>query len=369
MPSTSPTALARMQDLSALILAAPPPLDAAWLAHEEAAGLRNPKPAVTVVERQPIYAAECRARNAAMMAPGARDHHLSQGIRVSSLTMPSKDDGYQIPVLRYEPKKGRGVDAGEEGRGEEVILIYIHGGGLLVGEADSEELSCRRLVKQLASSTDTSPKTSGTEQARVKQYFKLYSIGYRLMPRVPAQTCFSDVVSAYDEIRRDHPDGRFVLIGSSSGGELAALLSQNLPPASLAGVLLRCPVTVDAASYMPSQFKDWHTSASQPFTTSLLGLFSRQLARDGLAKMPLETPVGEIGRLSMPRTWFQVCTNDVLYSDGLCYAKLLQDGGVLVKVDVVEGWPHTFWLKAPHLDRALEADEALLEGLAWVLEG
>jgi len=70
----------------------------------------------------------------------------------------------------------------------------------------------------------------------------------------------------------------------------------------------------------------------------------------------------------MPRTWIQVCSNDSLYSDGVCYAKPLEEVGVEVRVDVVWGWPHTFWLKAPGLERALEAEREMLRALKWLAE-
>jgi hypothetical protein len=47
---------------------------------------------------------------------------------------------------------------------------------------------------------------------------------------------------------------------------------------------------------------------------------------------------------------------------------LLKQGGVDVKLDVVEGWPHTFWLKAPYLERAVIAEKDMIEGLRWLLE-
>jgi acetyl esterase/lipase len=53
----------------------------------------------------------------------------------------------------------------------------------------------------------------------------------------------------------------------------------------------------------------------------------------------------------MPRHWIQVSTNYVYYSDGACYAAALREAGVEVRLDVVEGWPHTFWVKAPLLER------------------
>jgi hypothetical protein len=36
--------------------------------------------------------------------------------------------------------------------------------------------------------------------------------------------------------------------------------------------------------------------------------------------------------------------------------------------DVIRGWPHTFWLQAPQLDRALEAGMDMIKGLRWLLE-
>jgi acetyl esterase/lipase len=411
-----------MQDLNAfLTLRVPPPLDEAWLAHEVAAGLMSPSssapapPPLPPLERQPIYAAACRERNAAMLAPGGRDHELlGRGVRVQRFTVAAtasshaseqgESSGFAVPVLRFEVGEegsrddevrdlgtepmgetggGGGGGGGEEGPAS-VVIFYIHGGGLLVGEADSEELTCRRLVKCF---------TPSPKHPRAV----LYSVGYRLRPSVAASTCLADVLSALSAVRARHPlsaGWRLLVVGSSSGGELAALATQTVAPGTVQGALLRCPVTVDAPALVPEYFRVWHVSASapsgpaalplppslgsstqqvaeeaNPFVTSLLGAFPRAEPRDGLDRMPLECPPEELRALRLPRTWIQVCTNDVLYSDGVCYAKALQDAGVEVKVDVVAGWPHTFWLKAPHLDRALEAEEELLRGLAWVLEG
>jgi acetyl esterase/lipase len=349
-----------MQDLAPLILSVAPSLDPTWLAHEEASDLRAPKPSISTLDRQPLYAAGCRALNASMMAAGARDYHLSQDIRVEQLTVKSESDGFEIPILQYE-LKGHGLD-GQGGQAEDkeekegnrtkghVIVIYYHGGGLLVGEADSEDLSCRRIMK------------SGLPG------LTLYSVGYRLMPRVPASTCVSDAFGAFTSILGNNPGAKVIVVGSSSGGELAAFVSQMAPRGSIQGMLLRNPVTSDAASgleYVPERFRAWHTSASESFATTLLGMFKRETPRDGLQRMPLECSEDDLKGL--PKTWIQICTNDVLYSDGLCYAKALQDADVEIKLDVVHGWPHTFWLKAPSLDRALEADEAMILALVWAV--
>lgn len=340
------------------VLQQAPPLDPAWLAHEIEADLLSPKPLVDAIERQPLYATQCRQRNAAMMAPGARDYRLSQGIRTRSTSVPSSRDGHAIPVLQYD-RVPDGARADEAPATEpECVLVYYHGGGLLVGEADSEDLSCRRLVQDSASFL-----------ARMR----LYSVGYRLLPQHTVPTCVSDSIDAFTVLAGLHPSARIIVVGSSSGGQLAALVAQHAARAGLRlhGVMLRCPVTSDAAfhsssgeAHIPSGLRDVHTSARDPsFGTSLLFRLYAD-PRDGIKGMPLEAGVEELAR--MPRAWVQLCTNDALYSDGACYVKALRDAGAEVRTDVVWGWPHTFWLKAPALERALEADRAMIDGLAWV---
>jgi acetyl esterase/lipase len=190
------------------------------------------------------------------------------------------------------------------------------------------------------------------------------------MPEYSASICVSDAMDGFDAVLKMVGSGgtKIIIVGSSSGGQLAALVAQKAGRDLVDGVLLRCPVTSDVFSgreYVPERLRDAHTSASDSFVTPLAGYMLRTLPRDGLTKMPLEASERELKH--HPRTWIQLCTNDVLYSDGACYAMALEQAGVDVKVDVVKGWPHTFWLKAPELPRALEADMAMLDGLEWIL--
>lgn len=337
-----------------------PPLDPAWLAHEREANLLAPKPVMDPVQRQPLYAEECRRRNAAMMAEGARDHHLALGITTQYVHVPSsrsnskshsnsREEGgalAMIPVLQYDREA-------EAGTRPEWVVVYYHGGGLFVGEADSEDLSCRRIVRE----------TDGSLRR-----LRLYSVGYRLKPQHPASVCVSDSIDAFRFAVGAHPGAKIIVIGSSSGGELAALVTHQVSKDLFDGVLLRCPVTSDAfrgREYVPERFRGVHTSAwDSSFQTSLLTRLDMDGPRDGLERMPLEAPGQDLK--GTPRTWLQLCTNDALYSDGACYSMLLREAGVEVMTDVVYGWPHTFWLKAPQLSRALEADEAMVRGLKWV---
>ncbi|KPM40439.1 hypothetical protein AK830_g6126 [Neonectria ditissima] len=328
-------------DLKAWAFEQAPELDPAWLECEEELKRRVPRVFSSVLERQPVYAQECRDSHAAMMAPGARDYELSQGVNKNEFTIPSSVDGFEIPVLQLDLTKHQDQEP-------EIVIIYYHGGGLRVGEADSEELSCRHLVK------------SGVGRVR------LYSIGYRLMPSWPATTCVSDSLDGFNALRSGH--AKNVIVGSSSGGQMAATVSQMVRKDMFHGVLLRCPVTADGLSaikYIPERLHWSYTSMSPSFITILNTGLKREIPRDGLEKLPLEASEEELRGL--PRTWIQLTTNDTLYSDGLCYAMILRDVGVEVQVEFEKGWPHTFWLKVPELPQALEAEKKMVGGLKWIL--
>lgn len=336
--------------LERLVLDAPPRLDPAWLAFEEESRRRPAKTYESIVERQPGYAQECRELHARMMAPGARYANLSEGILVQELAIPSTKDKTWIPMRQYLLQAEDGSAVPDQC---DTVIIYYHGGGLYVGEADSEDLSCRQLMRSRPGLITT-----------------VYSVGYRLMPQHAASASVSDALDTFGWIMTRSASAQIIIAGSSSGGQLAALVSQAAPRGSVAGVVLRCPVTADRASgpeFVPERLLKHHTSVSDPFVTSLLGIFKRDVPRDGLERMPLEADADSLQGL--PKTWIQVCTNDTLYSDGLCYAMALQAAGVEVVVDVVEGWPHTFWLKAPDLDRAAEADQAMAWAVRWILGG
>lgn len=333
-----------LEHLKGLAYKVAPPLHPAWVQAEEELKRSGPPSGHSIppLKRQGLYAQECRNLLARATAPGARDHALSRGIHRTEFTIPSSVDGFPIPVLQLDTTETK--DQEPEG-----ILIYYHGGGLHVGEADSEEFSCRRLIK--------------SSSARLR----LYSIGYRLMPTYTAETCVSDALDGFRAVSSQSI--KSIVVGSSSGGQLAATVAQQTIKGSIHGLLLRCPVSCDPSEgkkYLPEWLRPYHTSLDPSFITYLFQELKRAVPRDGLDTLPLETTKQELA--GHPRTWVQLCTNDTLYADGLCYAMALVDAGVDVQVDVQKGWPHTFWLKTPQLEKSFEADEAAIEGLNWLLK-
>ncbi|KUJ23564.1 alpha/beta-hydrolase [Mollisia scopiformis] len=332
----------------------PPPLDPAWLVHEQAANLFAPQPTITdPKERRALYSQRCKDLNAQLLT--GRDKHLAEGIKIHDTsigTIPVRSYS-AIPAIEGSPPP---YDLKSFVPREPLhpIVVYYHGGGLHVGDLDSEDLTCRRICKELQCT--------------------VYSVEYRLMPEFPADDALADALRAFQGIVSLRSRSRLIIMGSSSGGQLAAQISQQyrafaVPQGDkrIHGVLLRGPVTCDATNggaNLSEKLRARHTSMHEAFHTSLLA--NSALHSKNRTSSPLPLEVEDLSKL--PRHWIQVSTNDIYYSDGVCYAEALREAGIDVKLDVVEGWPHTFWLKAPLLERAVQAENDMIEGLKWLIE-
>ena len=280
-----------------------------------------------------------------------RNSRLAKGLSIADSVI-AGSDGFQIPVRTYQISTNNNPEFSVEPN--ENLVIYYHGGGLFVGDLDSEDLSCRRICKE----------TSST----------VISIDYRLMPNHQPHLAVQDAWEGFKAISTKYAPKTLVVVGSSSGGQLAAQVSQcaradigtgvERDRKEIDGLLLRCPVTCDPTNngiHLPPRFKEMHGSFSPSFETSLVRLDPGWM-KPKAPNLPLEADAFD----GLPRTFFQQCTNDIFYSDGVCYAQALVDAGVEVRVDVLDGWPHTFWLKAPQLERALEAEQGMIDGLLWL---
>lgn len=337
-----------------LILPIPPPLHSDWLAHEKTFNLLVPRLIITdPYLSQKRYSDACKAANTELLA--GRDKHLTVDILIQDTVIEvftSSSDIHFVPIRSYNPASLPSglLDVLLNGREVKLIVIYFHGGGLYNGDLDSEDLICPRICRALQC--------------------KLYSCTYRKMSQFTADDALFDAFRAFEDITTKMKASKLILMGSSSGRQLCGQISQryrNLNRDLIDGVLMRGPVTCNATEggkHLPARFKDVHKSMSEAFHTSLLSGAVVNNENRTITALPLEAE----DLRGMPRHWIQVSTNDIYYSDGACYAKALREAGVEVRLEVVEGWPHTFWLKAPYLERAVKAENDMIDGLKWLLE-
>jgi acetyl esterase/lipase len=182
-----------------LILKEAPPLHAGWLAHEEALNLLAPKPIITdPVLNQKRYSDTCKASNAELLR--GRDRYLNDHISISDTSIEADSgpaDAHLIPVRKYSPTLpfSASLSPGLIARN---TIVYFHGGGLYVGDLDSEDLTCRRICKALNCI--------------------VYSCNYRKMPQFTADDALSDALYAFEVIAGHKKEGKLIVMGSSSGG-------------------------------------------------------------------------------------------------------------------------------------------------------
>lgn len=335
-PDITPPTNTTVSERELKFLTQAPPMNPQWTKWED----DNPIPSknANLHERQREYAAERREFYKKLL----EEKEFAYLRDVDNIPF-----GYDPICLRIYKTPGLEITP------ETILVVYIHGGGLKVGETDSEDLTCRKIAMCKMQSN------AGVV---------VYSIGYHLKPDHPVSEAVFDCREGFMGAVNTRPKNKVILVGSSSGGQLALHVSQSLPPGTCHAQLLRCPATSDAykgRTYVPEMLQSLHHSALETsFHNSLLGVLQRDVPRDGLERMPLEATDEELR--SQPPTFIQVCTNDSLYSDGVCYAKLLMDKSVETYVHVVDGFPHTFWLNAPELPAAKDADEVFLSALAYL---
>ncbi|GLW52656.1 alpha/beta hydrolase [Kitasatospora phosalacinea] len=230
------------------------------------------------------------------------------------------------PALELEP-----ADASEHGR-----LLYLHGGGYLVGSPDTHA----GLVGELA-------RRAG---------LRALSPDYRLAPEHPFPAALDDGLAAYRELLESGTDPRrLVLAGDSAGGGLvlATLLAARaagLPlPAAAAVFSPWVDLTLTGASYRSRK------EADPIFTEADIRAYADHYLGTGDRANPLASPLFA-DLAGLPPLLVQVGTNELLLDDALRLAARAAEQDVTVTLEVESGVPHVFQQQFGRLD---EADAAL----------
>ncbi len=206
-------------------------------------------------------------------------------------------------------------------------LLWIHGGGYVVGTARQDDPLCRRFSERLG--------------------ITVASVEYRLAPEHPYPAPLEDCYSALACLAGlPAVDSRRVAIGgASAGGGLAAALALLARDrgSSIQGVipvfqLLVYPMLDDRSSMTAENpdYRLWDTRSNHFGWRAYLGDADPQIAapgrRDDLS--------------GLPPAWIGVGTQDLFHDEDLAYAERLRNAGVPCDVEVVPGAFHGFDLWA-----------------------
>lgn len=209
------------------------------------------------------------------------------------------------------------------------VMLWMHGGAFAVGNIDSDNDLCSLVCRDAQC--------------------VVLNIDYRLAPEHPFPAALDDCVdtlkwctggSGAEYLNIDRT--KVVVGGVSAGGNLAAVLSLIAVELSIPILLqlLVVPVIDNTANLKTS----WSLHPHAPWLTPSRMLFYRDLylpdascAADWKAS-PILAPSDLLSRL--PETWIAVAEQDMLSVEGMMYASMLQQHGVVARYQKYVGMPH-----------------------------
>ncbi|WP_218611119.1 alpha/beta hydrolase [Pseudonocardia sp. KRD291] len=253
------------------------------------------------------------------------------GVTGQEIVVPGPPDGPPVSLRLFRPATATGAVP---------ALLWVHGGGLVLGSPDQDDRANIELVREL-----------GIAVAAVR---------YRLAPTDPAPAAVEDVyaglrglVAQAGELGID--PGRVAVGGASAGGGLAAaltLLAHDRGEVRPAFQLLVYPMlddrTVTRTDLRSLTVRLWTAKSNRYGWTSYLG------AEPGSAEVsPYAAPARREDLTGLPPAWIGVGSLDLFHGEDVEYARRLEAAGVACELRVVPGAFHGFDGVFPRADVTL----------------
>jgi acetyl esterase len=234
----------------------------------------------------------------------------------------------EVPVRRFTP---RTVKDG--------VIVWFHGGGWVVGDAQSHEIPCRALAEAAQR--------------------EVISVEYRLAPEHRFPAALDDCLAVTRAVSYTHQ--AVAVAGDSAGGNLAAVVARRFveEQRKLRAQLLVYPVT-DCGAESPSYER---YASGFLLARSTMRYYSREYAPDDARRLhPDISPLRATSLAGVAPARVVLAECDVLHDEGLAYAEKLKADGVPVEVDEVPGFLHGFF----NLQGFPESRAALQRAAQWL---
>jgi acetyl esterase len=184
------------------------------------------------------------------------------------------------------------------------MILFFHGGGFVVGDVESYELQVRTIAERTG--------------------MTVISAEYRLAPEDPFPAAADDAESIARWAlanAKDFGDGRVIVMGDSAGGNLAAVVAQNIEG-----------IAVQVLIYPASDFSRDYPSLEQhkvgPVLTGEAGrLFHAAYAGEQDATDPRMSPLFGASAPGQPPAVVITCEYDILRDAGIAHAEALESAG------------------------------------------
>jgi acetyl esterase/lipase len=258
-------------------------------------------------------------RRVARLAPrsmiGPRSLRLIRAL--SGLQRSKTPDGVEVLTLGsgVGVRLHRPIDVSRPGP----ALLWIHGGGYVMGTAQQDDRLCHRFTRELG--------------------ITVAAVDYRLAPEHPYPAPLEDCYSALTWLAGlpAIDPARVAIGGASAGGGLAAalaLLARDRGELMPVLQLLAYPMLDDrsGSGAINPNYRLWSPKSNRFGWASYLGNSDPQVA----------VPARRADLSGLPPAWIGVGTNDLFHDEDLAYAERLTSAGVPCHVEVIPGAFHGF---------------------------
>ena len=227
--------------------------------------------------------------------------------------------------------------------GSEPTVVYLHGGGFILGGLHSHDDVCAEICARTG--------------------FSVISVAYRLSPEHTHPAAFEDALAV---ARTVAASGHYLLVGDSAGGSLAASVAYTLrdSPAAALGQVLIYP----GLGGNPAQ-GSYHAHAHAPMLSRDDALFYGSIRHDaGLPPHgdPTANPLHATDFQGLPPTFAFSAECDPIADDGRDYCARIITAGGQAKWHLEPGLVHGY-LRARHtVPRAAKSFDKIIAAIAKI---
>jgi acetyl esterase len=263
--------------------------------------------------------------------------HTAEVASVQDVAVDAGD--HDVPIRVY-----RALDSNDAAA---PTLVWIHGGGWVLGSLDSYDRTCRRLTAAAACVT--------------------VSVDYRLAPEHPFPAGLDDCTAVLGWVHEHIGElgGRadaVVVAGDSAGGNLTAATvlrnrDESGPPIALQ--VLVYPVT----DFDPDTASMRANADGFLLTRDTMGWFYDQYVDDSQRGNAYAAPLRAESMAGLPPALVVVAGHDPLHDEGVAYARRLAADGVPTTLSSYPGQFHGFAIMTRFLADARRAEAEIVDAI------
>jgi acetyl esterase len=279
----------------------------------------------------------------------------------------SVETPHSIPIRLYRPYAGASqVGASQVGSSQvgssqvgssdtssnktRPAFMWLHGGGWVIGDLETHDRFCRRLCVELN--------------------IIIVAIDYRLAPEYPFPAAIEDSITAWQWLmaQANHLQidrTRMIMGGDSAGGNLTAVLCQQLPVSDRPAIQVLCYPATDCAHIHPSRKR---LAEGYLLTEELIQWFLKRYCKTQARLDPRISPLLNPVMKDQPPALVITAGLDPLCDEGRLYAQRLIDSRTQVEQQHEANLIHGFITLTGLLPEADQAVQQMCQRIKRMLD-